>query len=134
MSARHVLVINHDQQVLDLVRDVLADEGYRVSIGRLAEETVADVARLRPDLIVLDVVVDGAEVGGPVVHRLRAGADALAVPVILCTSAVEAAHALAPHLARLGVELLAKPFTLEALVACVERNLPPRPADPDPVR
>lgn len=53
-----ILLIEDDSAVIDVLRPALELEGYRV---HLAEEppTARDLARLRPDLLVVDVAPDG---------------------------------------------------------------------------
>ncbi|MGH2583763.1 MAG: response regulator, partial [Dehalococcoidia bacterium] len=70
-SSAQVLVVDDDHEILAVVRDVLESEGYKVETAANGEDALAAVARLLPDLIMLDVnmpQVDGWEVLG----RLRA--------------------------------------------------------------
>ncbi|MDP9357202.1 MAG: hypothetical protein M3R02_18335, partial [Chloroflexota bacterium] len=50
----HILAINNDLAVLTLFRDLLQDEGYRVSTQTYVDRDLAPIKQLCPDLIILD--------------------------------------------------------------------------------
>jgi CheY-like chemotaxis protein len=120
---RPILVINHDQQVLALVRELLEDAGYRVATDRLDDATLDRVKLLMPDLIVVDVVVDGQERGWPFVEQLKRDPSTAAIPVVLCTSAAQTASELGANLAALAIDVVLKPFAIDELVARVSGRL-----------
>lgn len=66
MSAVRILLVDDNRQVLDYVREFLSRSDYKV-VGTVTDSQVAleAVARLLPDMIVLDIsmpVLDGIEV------------------------------------------------------------------------
>lgn len=50
----HILAIDNDQAVLGLCRDLLADEGDRVTTQASRDQALAESERIRPDLIIRD--------------------------------------------------------------------------------
>ena len=64
-SPTHILVINDTQEILDLFRDILEDEGHRVSLYLYAFQDIAEVREIRPDLVILDFVIGGEAHGEP---------------------------------------------------------------------
>ena len=120
-AARHILVVDDDPDIRDLLHEVLADEGYRVSTAEGAE--VAEVARLGPDLVVLDLVIGGRLTGLVAVEALRADPSTADIPVLLCTAAVREVEAAADRLAELDVGVVLKPFDLDGLLAAVRGRL-----------
>jgi DNA-binding response OmpR family regulator len=61
----HVLIIEDDPDLLEAVRDHLAGQGHRVDIASTGREGLATVARLHPQVVLLDLSLpdlDGAQV------------------------------------------------------------------------
>lgn len=120
-----VLVINNNQAMIDLLRDLLEAEGYEVTHS---VETL-ELARLReiaPDVIVQDVVFGGAfEAGWHFLTVARLDPVVARIPILLCTGAVETVSnpVMAENLNRLGVRVLIKPFNLEDLLTAVSEVL-----------
>ncbi len=54
-AARHIAVINDDAPFLDLMADLLGDEGYRVTLHHGGPVVYPALKRDVPDLIVLDL-------------------------------------------------------------------------------
>jgi CheY-like chemotaxis protein len=120
----HVLVIDDDPDVLALLRDLLADEGHRVTARPCADLSPAAVAALAPDAIVLDCLAPGTEGGWALLEGLRADPATALVPIVLCPAAgPRAVAALVPRLARLAVRLVPKPFDIDRLATAVAAAL-----------
>jgi two-component system, OmpR family, response regulator MprA len=119
----HVLVVDDDGPIRDLIATVLGDEGYRVTA--LAHPPgVADVAALAPEVAILDYRIGAvAAAGSSLLARMRAEPATRAIPVVICTAAPREAEALVPGPAALGASVLAKPFDLDALLAAVAAAL-----------
>lgn len=120
-----VLLIDDSQEILDLLRELLEDDGYRVLVSR----EMADVPRLRG--LLPEVIVDEMLVGG----RPEAGWQYLTltlrdpvqphVSLVLCTTAAATVGdpALAEHLDYLGVRVLCQPFLIGDLLEMVATSL-----------
>ncbi len=78
----HVLVVDDDPKIRDLLRLYLVREGHRVTPAGDGESALAAARAGKPDLVVLDVMLPGMD-GVEVCRRLR---DESAVPVILLTA------------------------------------------------
>ncbi|HEY7975422.1 MAG TPA: response regulator, partial [Ktedonobacterales bacterium] len=79
----HVLVVDDDPRITELLRRVLAYEGYSVSVAASGDEALQRALERPPNLIVLDLMlprVDGLEVA----RRLRAAGDN--VPILMLTA------------------------------------------------
>lgn len=50
----HILSINHSPDLLSLMRELLEEEGFRVTTQSHLDKDLGEVARLSPDLIILD--------------------------------------------------------------------------------
>jgi CheY-like chemotaxis protein len=54
-SPRRVLVVDDDVQIRELLGEILAGEGYAVSLARNARQAVRSILQMRPDLALLDL-------------------------------------------------------------------------------
>jgi two-component system KDP operon response regulator KdpE len=77
-----VLVADDEPQITKLVAMTLNEEGFRVVTARDGEEALDRVASMRPDVVLLDIVMPGLD-GIEVMHQLR---EWHPVPVILLTA------------------------------------------------
>ncbi|MEQ1570743.1 MAG: response regulator [Myxococcota bacterium] len=81
---KRVLVVDDEVAFADLVREYLSAKGFEVEIADSGFAAGLTVARYKPDLIVMDLMMPGMD--GFEVHRtLRRDADTCHVPVIACT-------------------------------------------------
>ena len=113
MENSKILVVDDDAKLRDLLVRYLGQQGYTVDTLPDARELQRKLARNRPDLMVLDVMMPGED-GLAVVRRLRAQGEM--VPVIMLTARGEDIDRI------LGLEMgaddyLPKPFSLEELLA-----------------
>ncbi len=121
----HVVVINDDDDLLRVFRELLEGEGYRVSTLTYPTANLSDLVVLAPDLVVLDMVFGGEDVGWNFLQRLRLDRRTVAVPIIVCTAAVRLVRDAQDYLARIGITVVLKPFDIDPFLAEVARLLPP---------
>jgi len=79
-DAPHLLVVDDDRRIRDLLSRFLLAEGYRVTTAETAADARAKLAGLRFDLLILDVMMPG-ETGFNLARDLRASSN---VPIIMC--------------------------------------------------
>lgn len=82
-SAPDILVVDDEPQVRQVVASYLESEGYVVRAAANGTDALAEIARKRPDLIVLDLMLPEVD-GLTVLQRLRASGDS--VPVIVLSA------------------------------------------------
>lgn len=117
--APHVLLVDDEEAIRAGLEPFLRRSGFAVTTAADGDEALTSCARLRPDVVVCDVVmprVDGREV----VRRLRAGGDW--TPVILLTKVGES-HERSAALEEGADDYLNKPFDPQELVARVRALL-----------
>jgi len=85
-DAPHVLVVDDDRRIRDLLSRYLFAEGYRVTTAETAADARAKLEGLRFDLLILDVMMPG-ETGFDLARHLRASSS---VPIIMLTARDEA--------------------------------------------
>ncbi|MGZ3582176.1 MAG: response regulator transcription factor [Ktedonobacterales bacterium] len=124
----HVLIVDDDPRITDLLRRVLAYEGYTVAVAATGDEALDRTLEHPPDTIVLDIMLPGMD-GLEVTRRLRVAGDN--VPILLLT----ARDAVSDRVAGLETgadDYLVKPFAPEELLARVKallRRTQPERAD-----
>ena len=124
-DAAHLLIVDDDDRIRDLLKKFLIRQGFLVTAARHAAQARRLLAGLAFDLVVLDVMMPGED-GLSLTAALRAGG--LAVPVILLTARGEAADRIA-GLEAGADDYLAKPFEPRELVLRINAILrrAPRP-------
>jgi two-component system, OmpR family, alkaline phosphatase synthesis response regulator PhoP len=120
----HVLVVDDEPRIVEIVRDYLADAGYRVSTARSGDEALRHVRSITPDLVVLDLGLPGMD-GLDVTRALR---QTSRVPIIVLTARTDEADRVA------GLELgaddyVVKPFSPRELLARIRAVLRRSSAD-----
>ena len=115
----HILVVDDDPRITDLMRRILAYEGYSVAIARSGTEALDRSLERPPDLVVLDIMLPGLD-GLEVALRLRAAGDT--VPILMLTARDTVADRV-KGLETGADDYLVKPFAPEELVARVKTLL-----------
>ncbi|GAC1540509.1 MAG: response regulator transcription factor [Acidimicrobiales bacterium] len=118
-SAPHVLVVDDEPYIADLVSMGLRYQGYDVVSVGTGRAALSAAAARRPDLLILDVMLPDLD-GLEVCRRLRA--DGIDAPVIFLT-AKDAVEDRVAGLSIGGDDYVTKPFSLEELAARVRAVL-----------
>jgi CheY-like chemotaxis protein len=127
---KRILVVDDKNELLHLMRRVLEDEQYQVSILQDGRNAFARVKSQLPDLLILDLKL-GEVSGQAILKQLKDDAVTEDIPVIVYTAAVLEAE----EVSRLvtdnprhyqGVYVVQKPFELENLLSLVQQVLTER--------
>jgi CheY-like chemotaxis protein len=121
--AKQILVIDDKSELLHLMRRVLEDEEYQVSILQDGRDAFTQVKAQLPDLLILDLKL-GDVSGQDVLKELKHDPVTAEIPVIVYTAAVleaeEVSELVNSDPARYqGVRVVQKPFELEDLLDLV---------------
>ncbi len=125
MSSR-IMVINDTQEILELFEDLLTDEGYEVIVYSFGIQDMEEVVRAAPDLIILDLLMGGEQVGWQMLQKLKMKRKTAQIPVIVCTAAANAVQEMEGYLKSKKVGLVLKPFDIDDLLHAVSRALDPK--------
>ena len=124
---KHILVINDVPVLLEVFRDLLEGEGYRVSLDNFSDfdlaGKLADVKRLKPDAVILDFIFGGEPLGWQLLQLLKLDRATERIPVVVCTAAAAQVKDLEGHLRTMGVATVLKPFDIDTLLAAVAQAL-----------
>jgi DNA-binding response OmpR family regulator len=113
-----ILVVEDDPDIELTLRKALGDLGYRVGSAASGAEARSAVTALRPDLIILDLMLPDAD-GLLLTTTLRAATDA---PILICS----ARDTLVDRVIGLklgAADFVAKPFDLDELEARIQALL-----------
>jgi two-component system, OmpR family, phosphate regulon response regulator OmpR len=114
----HLLVVDDDARLRELLRRYLADSGFRVTTAGDASAARANLASFDFDLLVLDVMLPG-ESGLELTHALRQSGD---LPILLLTAMAEPEDRV-NGLEQGADDYLAKPFEPRELVLRIRKIL-----------
>jgi two-component system, OmpR family, alkaline phosphatase synthesis response regulator PhoP len=119
--SKTVLIVDDEPNIVISLEFLLKREGYRVAVAGDGEEALKQLALLRPDLVLLDVMMP-LKSGFEVCQEIRAHPDWRSVKVIMLTAKgrdTEVQKGLA-----LGADAyLTKPFATKDLVAKIKELL-----------
>ncbi len=116
--AEHILVIEDDPQIADLLRRGLIYEGYSVKVASDGQEGLTAARDRQPDLVLLDLMLPGMD-GLTVCQRLRAASD---VPILILT-AKDAVPDRVKGLDAGADDYVVKPFAFDELLARIRALL-----------
>jgi CheY-like chemotaxis protein len=113
----HILVVDDDAAIRDVVTDILQMSDYRVKTATNGAEALESVRSERPALILLDLMMPVMS-GWEFLRRSRQLTVCAKVPVIVMSAAHDAAHAAD----ELGAQAyLAKPFDMDTVLGLIEK-------------
>ncbi len=116
-----ILVVDDEPDVVELISFNLRTRGYDTIAASNGLEALIQARRFQPDLVVLDVMMDGLD-GLSVCEVLRSQAATKSIPVIMVTAAAGEMARL-NSLAAGAADFLTKPFSPQELARRVGRVL-----------
>jgi CheY-like chemotaxis protein len=126
MRERHVLVVDDDPLILEVLRTVLDLEEFRVTTATDGEAGLRALAEDRPDVVVCDVMMPGLD-GLEVCRRIKADPATADLPVVLLTARDRAEDRRAGEEAGCDA-YLTKPFSPLYLIDVISEVRTARPA------
>ncbi|MCJ7997814.1 response regulator [Rhizobium cremeum] len=116
-----VLLVDDSPEALGFLTDALEQAGFSVLIATSGQVALSIVARISPDIILLDAVMPGMD-GFETCRRLKEDAAVAQVPVIFMTGLSETEH-IVHALESGGVDYLTKPINIDELRARIRVHL-----------
>ena len=119
--ASDILIIDDEADIRDLVAGILEDEGYTTRTARDSDEAAAAIAARRPNLIFLDIWLQGSRLDG---LQMLAGikADYPDLPVVMISGHGNIETAVAA-IKQGAYDFIEKPFKVDRLVLVADRAL-----------
>ncbi len=119
VNTAHILVIDDNQDILLMLKTMLTIKGYLVSVKDNIKELELSIKDLKPDVILMDMLLSGAD-GREVCKELRKNTAFDHIPIVMIS-----AHS---HVQEECIEagadyFMEKPFDMNTLIKIVEEAL-----------
>lgn len=116
-----ILLIDDTPQNLDILVSLLHNDGFEVATAINGAMALDAVARIAPDLILLDIMMDGVD-GYEICKQIKADKQLVEIPVIFISALVTTSDKLKAFSVG-GVDYISKPFHAEEILARVHIHL-----------
>ena len=121
---KRVVCIEDEPEMIDLVRLILGRKGFNVIGANGGIEGLETVRRLRPDLILLDLMMPDMD-GWEVYQQIKADPALREIPVVVVTAKAQSIDkVLGLHIAKVD-DYITKPFGPQELLESIEKILGP---------
>tara|TARA_B100000214_G_scaffold8227_1_gene6018 strand:- start:363 stop:1040 length:678 start_codon:yes stop_codon:yes gene_type:complete len=114
----HILVVDDDDRIRELLKEYLTEENYLISTSNNAENAKQKIEMIKFDIIILDIMMPGQS-GLDLTHSLR---EKINTPIILLTAMGEPNERI-EGLEKGADDYLAKPFEPKELVLRIKNIL-----------
>jgi len=123
-DSKRVVCIEDEPEMIDLVRLILGRKGFNVIGANGGIEGLETVRRLRPDLVLLDLMMPDMD-GWEVYQQIKADPSLREIPVVVVTAKAQSIDkVLGLHIAKVD-DYITKPFGPQELLESVEKILGP---------
>ena len=85
MTIKNILIVDDSPTDRQYLTDMLAKSGYKVSTAENADDAMTKAKQLKPDLVLMDIVMPGQN-GFQATRALTRAYETKHIPVIICTS------------------------------------------------
>jgi len=114
VSKKTIMVVDDNADLVEIVRFTLESKGFNVRCAYNGQELFVGLEELKPDLIILDVMMPQMD-GLKVLTRLKGDPGTASIPVILLTAKVQYEDVLGGY--KMGADYyITKPFTSTQLM------------------
>ena len=123
VTKQRILVVDDDSGVLEAIKIILVDSGFKVKTIMRADEFEKVMTSFRPDLVMLDIWMPKIS-GEELCRKIKGNDDLKKIPVVLLSASNRTEKISKKCKAD---DYLTKPFDMEELIETVKRNLLPLP-------
>lgn len=118
---REILVVEDNYEICEMMRDILGEQGYNVTVAKNTRTAMEAVEKIRPHLIILDIWLEGNHLDGiGLLKKMKQMFHDVPIVMISGHANVE----LAASTIRFGAyDFIEKPFKTEKLLIVVKRAL-----------
>lgn len=128
-SAKRVIYVEDEPEMIDLVRLILKRKGFEVIGANGGREGLTMIRQQLPDLVLLDLMMPDMD-GWEVYQQMKSEVKTRNIPVIVITAKAQSIDkVLGLHIAKVD-DYIAKPFSPNELLESVEKVLSNREKHP----
>ncbi|SDQ64681.1 two-component system, OmpR family, phosphate regulon response regulator PhoB/two-component system, OmpR family, alkaline phosphatase synthesis response regulator PhoP [Chryseobacterium soldanellicola] len=115
---KKVVLIQDNEEILDIMDQVLEDEGFAVTPS-LNTETVEKIEEIDPDVVIIDDHIQGGKKGSKVIEELKSDPNTEEIGAILTSTSNDL-----PQTAKecKADDYLQKPFDIDHMIDVVKKN------------
>ncbi|MDT5280071.1 MAG: hypothetical protein QOJ20_1266 [Mycobacterium sp.] len=123
-----VLVVNDDTAFLQLMEQLLEDEGFEPSTLKSTDGALDIIKEKEPALVILDIRINNEEGGLLLLDLITLDPQTRWIPVIVASANPQALAGREQELADKGIYVIAKPFDIDELGRLIKQALghPPK--------
>ena len=122
-EAKHILVVNDTEEIVELFREIIEGLGHRVTATSYAPDDLVEIQKVEPDLVILDLIIGGEKLGWQLAQKMRMSRDTESIPIIICTAATEDVREQEGWLTANAIKVVLKPFSVDDLELAVGKAL-----------
>ena len=118
-----IIVVNDDTAFLQLMEQLLEDEGYEAEVMKSTKNALEHIKERRPALIVLDVRINNEEASLLLLDLITLDPETRSIPVVIASANLQRLAGREDELASKGIYVIAKPFDIDDLAALIRKAL-----------
>jgi CheY-like chemotaxis protein len=123
MYKKRILVIDDEDNFCKLIKkNIEQTNEFEVHIATNGNDGIRLAKEIKPDLILLDVVMPGMD-GGDVVSLIKNDKGIKDIPILFLTAIVREEEASCQTSPTMGYSFLSKTVTVGELIACIKKNV-----------
>ena len=120
-----IMIVNTDQYFIELMSELLRDEGYETLTMMEGQEAFEVILHRQPQLVMIELVITDPERGWMVLNKMRLHPETAKIPAIIASTGGPLIRDNEEHLRSKGCDILLKPFDLEEMLTIVGRMVAP---------
>jgi two-component system OmpR family response regulator len=121
-AGKTIVVVNDSPELLELAEMLLRDEDFEVKVAVVGHGAFELIRDTKPDAVILDIRLPDVS-GWDILQALKIDHQTVDLPVLVCSAAIGELRSLEQQLARMGVDILIKPFAIDTLIAKVRQMM-----------
>lgn len=82
---KRVLILDDDSASLDIMEQILTDEGFDIRTAEQADDIFLLIAEYKPDILIMDYILNGTN-GGDLCRQIKANKATANLPVIIISA------------------------------------------------
>jgi len=113
-----VVLIQDNEEILDIMDEVLKDEGFEV-VSSLTTEPIEKLDEIEPDIVIIDDHIKGNKTGSEVIAELKSDPETEDVSAVLTSTSLDL-----PSKAKdcNADDYIEKPFDIDHMIDVVKKN------------